>query len=637
MSFTAWYNERINSYKNNQLFHLRDTGKGIYYDIKDRLIKYYVSDIKDGLTYRTIPSTVYIFFTNLLPALAFAQDMFDHTNNSYGVNEVLLASAMGGIVFGLFAGSPLCIVGVTGPISIFNYTVYEIVVPKNIPYFPFMCWICLWSMLFHFILAFTNSVNFMRYVTKFSCDVFGFFINIVYIQKGIQILTHQFSLTDTAGAFASIMLALIMAIFGISAQMFGTKSHYLSHNIRSFIRDYSTPLCVIFFTGFIHFGGRLDDVKFPRLPITRSFHPTDTINRGPNWLIHFWEDITVGQVFLAIPFAILLTILFYYDHNISSLMCQSSEFPLKKPASFHYDFFLLGVTTGIAGLIGIPAPNGLIPQAPLHTYSLCIYEYDYKTGINKITKVVEQRLSNTFQGLITLVMMTRPFLVVLGLIPQGVLAGLFWIMAITTIDGTDVVRRLRFIFTDDLWKTKLSKIVIDDDNKTKLKNNSNAVDDNYNSVESNFGRDDNENDTVKKVNSTCQESNDNDRNGQSQSDDEIEHIIPADFPVEYFKTDPKYFKIYVVLELLAFAGEYSITCTKGAIGFPGVLMLILILVPILFPRIFPKEQLELLDGDAADELIMNSLKLKDSKSKTDLENSTNELVEMEHISRLVGN
>lgn len=637
MSFTAWYNERINSYKNNQLFHLRDTGKGIYYDIKDRLIKYYVSDIKDGLTYRTIPSTVYIFFTNLLPALAFAQDMFDHTNNSYGVNEVLLASAMGGIVFGLFAGSPLCIVGVTGPISIFNYTVYEIVVPKNIPYFPFMCWICLWSMLFHFILAFTNSVNFMRYVTKFSCDVFGFFINIVYIQKGIQILTHQFSLTDTAGAFASIMLALIMAIFGISAQMFGTKSHYLSHNIRSFIRDYSTPLCVIFFTGFIHFGGRLDDVKFPKLPITRSFHPTDTINRGPNWLIHFWEDITVGQVFLAIPFAILLTILFYYDHNISSLMCQSSEFPLKKPASFHYDFFLLGVTTGIAGLIGIPAPNGLIPQAPLHTYSLCIYEYDYKTGINKITKVVEQRLSNTFQGLITLVMMTRPFLVVLGLIPQGVLAGLFWIMAITTIDGTDVVRRLRFIFTDDLWKTKLSKIVIDDDNKTKLKNNVNGVDDNCNSLESNFGRDNNENDTVKKVNSTCQESNDNDRNGQSQSDDEIEHIIPADFPVEYFKTDPKYFKIYVVLELLAFAGEYSITCTKGAIGFPGVLMLILILVPILFPRIFPKEQLELLDGDAADELIMNSLKLKDSKSETDLEKTTNELVEMEHISRLVGN
>ena len=637
MSFTAWYNERINSYKNNQLFHLRDTGKGIYYDIKDRLIKYYVSDIKDGLTYRTIPSTVYIFFTNLLPALAFAQDMFDHTNNSYGVNEVLLASAMGGIVFGLFAGSPLCIVGVTGPISIFNYTVYEIVVPKNIPYFPFMCWICLWSMLFHFILAFTNSVNFMRYVTKFSCDVFGFFINIVYIQKGIQILTHQFSLTDTAGAFASIMLALIMAIFGISAQMFGTKSHYLSHNIRSFIRDYSTPLCVIFFTGFIHFGGRLDDVKFPRLPITKSFHPTDTINRGPNWLIHFWEDITVGQVFLAIPFAILLTILFYYDHNISSLMCQSSEFPLKKPASFHYDFFLLGVTTGIAGLIGIPAPNGLIPQAPLHTYSLCIYEYDYKTGINKITKVVEQRLSNTFQGLITLVMMTRPFLVVLGLIPQGVLAGLFWIMAITTIDGTDVVRRLRFIFTDDLWKTKLSKIVIDDDNRTKLKNNVNGVDDNCNSLESNFGRDSNENDTVKKVNSTRQESNDNDRNGQSQSDDKIEHIIPADFPVEYFKTDPKYFKIYVVLELLAFAGEYSITCTKGAIGFPGVLMLILILVPILFPRIFPKEQLELLDGDAADELIMNSLKLKDSKSKTDLENSTNELVEMEHISRLVGN
>ncbi|ODQ44163.1 hypothetical protein PICMEDRAFT_37624 [Pichia membranifaciens NRRL Y-2026] len=531
-------------YKANDYFRVRYFGTGIYNDIRRRLLKYYVSDIKDGLTYRTIPSTIYIFFTNLLPAIAFAQDMFDHTNNSYGVNEVLLASAMGGIVFGVLSGSPLCIVGVTGPVSIFNYTVYEIIEPMNIPYFQFMCWICLWSMGFHFILAFTNSVNFMRFVTKFSCDVFGFFINIVYIQKGIQILTHQFELADPASAFASIVVALVMTIFGVSSQFFGSKSHYLPPRIRTFIRDYSVPLCVVFFTGFIHFGGYLDDIKFTTLPITKSFHPTDTVNRRPDWFIRFWEDIRVRDVFLAVPFAILLTALFYYDHNISSLICQSSKFPLKKPSSFHYDFFLLGVTTGVAGLIGIPAPNGLIPQAPLHTHSLCVYEHDYETGLNKITRVVEQRLSNTFQGLLTLVMMTRPFLVVLGLIPQAILAGLFWIMAITTLDDTDVVRRLRFLFLDKEWKLKLSKI-----------------------------------------------------------------IIPADYPIEYYLVRSKYFIIYLILELLAFAGEYSITCTKGAIGFPGVLMLILLLVPIVFPRIFPKDQLDLLDSEAADELIMRSLKL----------------------------
>lgn len=594
-SFISWYRKYKETYNKNNLFHFRSIGKGIYNDINGRLFKFYISDFKDGLTYRTVPSTIYIFFTNLLPAIAFAQDMFDHTNNSYGVNEVLLSSAMGGIVFGLFAGSPLCIVGVTGPISIFNYTVYEIIEPSGIPYFQFMCWICIWSMAFHFILAFTNSVNFMRYVTKFSCDVFGFFINIVYIQKGIQILTHQFTLTDVGGGFASIVVALIMALFGVSAHFFGSKSHYLSPNVRTFIKDYSTPLCVVFFTGFIHFGGYLDNVDFPRLPITKSFRPTDTKNRQSDWFIRFWEDITVGNVFLAIPFAILLTALFYYDHNISSLICQSSEFPLKKPSSFHYDFFLLGITTGVSGLIGIPAPNGLIPQAPLHTYSLCVYEIDYKTGTNKIVKVIEQRLTNTIQGLMTIGMMTRPLLVVLGLIPQCVLSGLFWIMAITTIDGTDVVKRLRFLFTEKEWKNKLSKIVINEYESSEINEQRCTNNTSLNIVES-------ENNTITKLNTFAS-------NTENTRSDEIPAIIPSDYPVEYYLSEKKYFCIYLILELLAFAAEYSITCTKGAIGFPGVLMLILIIVPIIFPRIFPPEQLKLLDSEAADELILKSLHL----------------------------
>lgn len=40
--------------------------------------------------------------------------MFEKTNMSYGVNEVLLASVLGAVVFSLLAGQPLVIVGVTG-------------------------------------------------------------------------------------------------------------------------------------------------------------------------------------------------------------------------------------------------------------------------------------------------------------------------------------------------------------------------------------------------------------------------------------------------------------------------------------------------------------------------------------------
>lgn len=54
------------------------------------------------------------WYCSILPALAFSLDMFDRTNESYGVNEVLLASVLGAVVFSVFAAQPLVIVGVTG-------------------------------------------------------------------------------------------------------------------------------------------------------------------------------------------------------------------------------------------------------------------------------------------------------------------------------------------------------------------------------------------------------------------------------------------------------------------------------------------------------------------------------------------
>lgn len=527
-------------YKRNKLFHWRSVGQGIYNDLRQRR-PYYISDFTDAFNYRVIPSTVFMFFTNLLPAIAFAQDMFDKTDNSFGVNEVLMASAMGGIIFGLFAGQPLCIVGVTGPISIFYYTVYDLIQGKDIPFFPFMCWICIWSMGLHVVLALLNLVSFLKFITAYSCDVFGFFISVVYIQKGIQILSHQFTHEGPASGFASVCVAIVMTLFGLGAIFFGTRSHYINPLVRKAFADYGLPLSVVFFTGFIHFGGYLDSVNFQTLPITKSFHPT-LPNRPNDWFVRFWEDITVSDVFLALPFAILLTVLFYFDHNVSSLMCQGKQFPLKKPASFHWDFFLLGITTGVAGFLGIPPPSGLIPQAPLHTLALCVFKYDYSTGKNYATGVVEQRVSNTVQGLMILGLMTRPLLVVLGTIPQAVLSGLFFVMGITGLNGNEITRRLRFLGTDP--KSIPHK----------------------------------ENDLA--------------------------------------RVDKKWLILFVIFELIAFAFEFGITCTRGAVGFPGVLMFFAAFA-VFFPKIFPADQLAMLDSPAAEEFIMKNLEIRrHSKSQS---------------------
>jgi MFS superfamily sulfate permease-like transporter len=82
-------------------------------DLRQRA-PYYLGDWTDAWDYRVVPATIYMYFANILPALAFSLDMFQKTGSEYGVNEVLLASVLGAVVFSLFGGQPLVIVGVTG-------------------------------------------------------------------------------------------------------------------------------------------------------------------------------------------------------------------------------------------------------------------------------------------------------------------------------------------------------------------------------------------------------------------------------------------------------------------------------------------------------------------------------------------
>lgn len=421
---------------------------GMINDIKRRA-PYYWSDWRDAWDYRVIPATVYMYFANILPALAFSLDMFAKTDQSFGVNEVLLASVLASVVFSLAAAQPLVIVGVTGPITVFNYTVYDIIAPRGTNYFAFMAWIGIWSLIFHWILAITNSCNALRYVTRFSCDIFGFYVAFIYLQKGIQVLTRQWEVSD-ASAYLSIMIALLVTAVAYICGIVG-QSSLLQRHVRKFVEDYGTPLTVIFFTGFVHIG-KMAGTELLKLPISKAFFPTS--DRG--WFIHFWK-IDVGDIFLAIPFAILLTILFWFDHNVSSLIAQGTEFPLRKPAGFHWDLFLLGLTTGVAGLLGIPFPNGLIPQAPFHTTSLCVARNvsDHENDENKghptrrvVDHVVEQRVSNLAQGLLTLGTMTGPLLVVLHLIPQAVLAGLFFVMGIQALEANGITLKLLFLLRD---------------------------------------------------------------------------------------------------------------------------------------------------------------------------------------------
>ena len=77
--------------------------------------------------------------------------------------------------------------------------------------------------------------------------------------------------------------------------------------------------------------------------------------------------------------------------------------------------------------------------------------------VRVVDHVVEQRVSNLAQGLLFVVTMTGPLLIVLHLIPQAVLAGLFFVMGTQALSGNGITLKLLYLFRDRELTDKTSE------------------------------------------------------------------------------------------------------------------------------------------------------------------------------------
>ena len=107
--------------------------------------------------------------------------MHRRTGGFYGINEALFSSALACMVFSTLGAQPLTVVGITGLISLFNYTIFDIIKRHDVSLYPqFMVWVSIWAAIFHWIFAVFNFCDYMRYVTDFSSQSFGAYVGIIY-------------------------------------------------------------------------------------------------------------------------------------------------------------------------------------------------------------------------------------------------------------------------------------------------------------------------------------------------------------------------------------------------------------------------------------------------------------------------
>ncbi|KAF6818287.1 transporter C543.05c 1 [Colletotrichum sojae] len=402
-----------------------------------------------------LASAVYVFFTNILPGITFASDLYVLTGESWGTIEVVFSTGLCGIIFALFSAQPLTILGVTGPFSVLAENIYALCENSfKIPFLPFMAWSLIHSGWMHYLLAIFNAHDYtMQYVTDFSADIFSLLNSVIYFHKAIRELQRTKAAVSLAAFLYSIIGAAgtcLLAIFLSTAPAWKPLFH---RYVRMGLAEYAAALSIIFFIG-MPYVGDLAHLDHNRLMVQSTFKPSSP---GRSYFfVEFWK-LPLEWIFIAIIPGVIITVLFYFDHEISSIICTAKRYGIQKPGGYAWDVMLLGTTTIMCGILGIPPANGLLPQAPLHSESLMYTVVEDPPATDSepgedppakpVPRVYEQRYSHFIQAAGILIFVTPPLQHVLGLTPTSVLAGLFMFMGYQSLSVNPILTRIWHLLT----------------------------------------------------------------------------------------------------------------------------------------------------------------------------------------------
>lgn len=312
----------------------------------------------------------------------------------------------------------------------------------------FMAWALVHSAWQLYLLALFNAHDYtMSFVTKFSTEIFSLLNSVIYFHKAVQELQRTHATLSFAAFLYSVIGAAGTFLLAVSLSSAEKWRPLLHRYMRLGIAEYAAAISIVFFSGISH-AGELATLDGSTLPVSASFRPTEPARSV--FLVRFWE-LPVAWVFAAMIPGLIITVLFFFDHEISSIICSADRYGVRKPGGFAWDIALLGTTNALCGVLGLPPANGLLPQAPLHSESLLhdsiekverrqtAIDHDEKSpttgpdgGADGDTvvrrRVYEQRWSPFLQAGGILLFISPPFMHVLGLVPVSVLAGLFLFM-----------------------------------------------------------------------------------------------------------------------------------------------------------------------------------------------------------------
>uniref|UniRef100_A0A0N5CFI4 Anion exchange protein n=1 Tax=Strongyloides papillosus TaxID=174720 RepID=A0A0N5CFI4_STREA len=485
-------------HRNNYNDDKRESGwsmfKGLREDFTSR-IRHYTSDMTDALNLQCLSSIVFMFFACFAPAITFGGLMGSYTNGQMGVTETLMAQCICGILWGYFGCQPLIVMSATGPVLVFEAALYKFCESYNLDFLTIRLITGVFIFLISLILVALDGSRLLKYVTRYTEDIFATLISFIFITESIKFIKHTFhdhpvenfayyqDLHNKCGNVSTIQnikkvpdvnafknltndgenvldhiknicvnhtevepntaLLTAMITFGVFAFAFFLKkvrdSFFLGRQARRLVGDFGVLISIATFAIIVRLFFR--DPYISKLEMKKEFDFTNRTARGHGLIIYpklSPDDLLFGTC-VGFGVALLVFILLFVETEITELLLDRKERGLKKGSGRNWDLLLVGILCLLTSCIGLPWMCAAAVQSLAHCGSLTVMKKKVPGARPEVDYVIEQRVTTIGIGLsIGGVAFFGEYLQ----LPMAALFGVFLYLGVMNLSGVQLISRI---------------------------------------------------------------------------------------------------------------------------------------------------------------------------------------------------
>ncbi|XP_076764623.1 anion exchange protein Ae2 isoform X3 [Xylocopa sonorina] len=471
---------------------------GLINDIKRRY-PFYLSDFTDGVSSSCLAAAIFMYFAALCTAITFGGLMSDKTHDIIGISETLISGSWTGVVMALFSTQPLVIIGTTGPLLLFDESLYNFCLANELEFLTVRVYIGAWMGIIALAIACVEGSVLVRLFTRFTEEIFTGLISLLYIVETFIKLYNYFVknplldeysfIPETNETFyqqplnvteikvvspetgetiaiplgkqqtlipehnaAGILInqpntALMCTILCLGTFLGAyylrifRNSHYLGRSARRAFGDFGVPISIVVFALIDY----LAEVKTEKLLVPEGLTPTLP---GRSWIVSpagLNKPIPLWMAMACIVPALLVYILVFMETQISELIIDKKERKLRKGNGYHMDIVVVCLMNVGCGLMGAPWCCAASVRSLTHVSAVTVMSRTHAPGDKPhIVEVKEQRVSALLVAvLIGVSVLMAPLL---RRVPMSVLLGVFLYMGISSTNGVQLFDRVKLFF-----------------------------------------------------------------------------------------------------------------------------------------------------------------------------------------------